>query len=270
TGSLLAVPLGDHTDPELAAILVHAMTHAWLHEPPAWLNEGVAAFLSSVWVEQHQGRERALEMLEAQRSALALAEPSSPGESAGEPLPRATDPVYFRTKAAYVLWMLRDLASDAALAHALQALAAMPPAASRRDADLQDLLKQAGDPRDLAWFFADWVNADKGLPDLAIDSVYPTLANAGSYLVAVTFSNSGYAAAEVPFTVRSNQTSITQRILIPARGKVVRRLLIVGYPTQVQLNDGTVPEAQASIHVMHFDNKAPGNSSSSQIPGVPQ
>ncbi|HEU5457661.1 MAG TPA: hypothetical protein VFU68_03505, partial [Terracidiphilus sp.] len=187
TGSLLAVPLGDHTDPELAAILVHAMTHAWLHEPPAWLNEGVATFLSSVWVEQHQGRERALEMLEAQRSALALAEPSSPGESAGEPLPRATDPVYFRTKAAYVLWMLRDLTSDAALAHALQALAM--PAASRHDADLQDLLKQAGDPRDLAWFFADWVNADKGLPDLAIDSVYPTLANAGSYLVAVTFSN---------------------------------------------------------------------------------
>ncbi|HEV2214765.1 MAG TPA: hypothetical protein VGR64_05705, partial [Terracidiphilus sp.] len=267
---LLAVPLSDHTSTELAAILVHSMTHAWLHEPPAWLNEGVATFLSTVWVEQHQGRRRALEMLEAQRPALALAEPSSPGESAGEPLPRATDPVYFRTKAAYVFWMLRDLTSDAALAHALQALAATPSTASRHNADLHDLLKQAGVTRDLAWFFADWVDADKGLPDLAIDSVYPSPANAGSYLVAISFSNSGYAAADVPFTVRSKQTSITQRILVPARGKIIRRLLIVGYPTEVELNDGTVPEAQASIHILHLDSKPPAGSSSSQIPGVPQ
>ncbi|HVC46243.1 MAG TPA: hypothetical protein VND90_03255 [Terracidiphilus sp.] len=253
TGSLLVVPLGDQTASELDTILVHSLTHAWLHRPPAWLDEGVATFMSTLWVEQHQGREKALEMLEAQRTALALVEPSSPGESAGEPLPRATDPIYFRTKAAYVLWMLRDLAGDGPLAQALQVWAAEPPSSpDSGSATFEALLKKAGGTRDLSWFFADWVNADKGLPDLAIDSVYPSALRAGSYLVAVNLSNSGYAAAEVPLTVRSTETSITQRILIPAQGKIVRRLLIVGRPTQVQLNDGTVPETQASIHIMNL------------------
>ncbi|HEU5351562.1 MAG TPA: hypothetical protein VFU55_08185 [Terracidiphilus sp.] len=269
TGSLLVVPLGDQTTPQLDSVLVHALTHAWLHRPPAWLDEGVATFLSTVWVEQHQGREKALEMLEAQRMALALAEPSSPGESAGEPLPRATDPIYFRTKAAYVFWMLRDLAGDGPLAQALQAWAAEPQAGAQPgSASFQDLLKKAGVTRDLSWFFAGWVNADKGLPDLSIVSVYPTAAQSGSYLVAVNLANQGYVAAEVPLTVRSTQTSVTQRILVPARGRVVRRLLIVGRPTEVRLNDGTVPESQASVHIMHLDDKPTG--SSSQIPGIPQ
>ena len=261
TGSLLVVPLVDQTAPELEHILVHTLTHAWLHGPPAWLNEGVATFLSSLWVEQHQGREKALEMLEAQRTALAIAEPSSPGESAGEPLPRATDPIYFRTKAAYVLWMLRDLTSDGALSSALQAWEAEPHTALHSGNAFEGLLKKAGVTRDLSWFFDDWVNADKGLPDLSIVSVYPSAAQAGSYLLSVTLANNGYAAAEVPMTVRSAETSITQRILIPARGRVVRRLLILGSPTEVQLNDGTVPESQASVHVMHLDT-APASSSS--------
>ena len=33
----------------------------------------------------------------------------------------ARDPVYYRTKATYVLWMLRDLAGDEALGQALRA-----------------------------------------------------------------------------------------------------------------------------------------------------
>jgi hypothetical protein len=268
TGSLLVVPLGDQTAPELDSILVHALTHAWLHRPPAWLDEGVATFLSTLWVEQHQGREKALETLEAQRAALAIAEPSSPGENAGEPLPRATDPVYFRTKAAYVLWMLRDLAGDGPLAQALQAWAAEPhSSADSASANFQELLKKAGVTRDLSWFFADWVDADKGLPDLSIVSVYPTAVQAGSYLVAVNLANNGYAAAEVPLTVRSTETSVTQRILIPAQSKVVRRLLIVGRPTMVQLNDGTVPETQASVHIMNLPS-APATSSS--FPATPQ
>ena len=62
-------------------------------------------------------------------------------------------------------------------------------------------------------------------------------------------ANRGYASAEVPVTVRSASNSVTQRVLVPARGKITQRLLIQGKPTEVQLNDGTVPETQESVHV---------------------
>ena len=113
----------------------------------------------------------------------------------------------------------------------------------------ESLVEQAGARHDLEWFFADWVNADKGLPDLSIESVFPTSQPSGNWLVAVNVANSGYASAEVPVTVRSDATSVTQRVRVPARGKVVQRILIQGKPTEVQLNDGTVPETEASVHV---------------------
>jgi len=72
----------------------------------------------------------------------------------------------------------------------------------------------------------------------------------------------------VPVTVRSATTSVTQRVRIPARGKMVQRLLIQGKPTEVQANDGTVPETQASVHITRLD--APdGSSSSSSLPTPP-
>jgi aminopeptidase N len=185
-----------------------------------------------------------------------LAEPDSPGQSAGQPLTAAISPVYYRTKAAYVLWMLRDLVGEPALSAALRAYYATgsEAAASR---NLEKLLEAAGNHRDLGWFFADWVDADKGLPDLSIDGVYPTSASAGNWLVAVNVANVGYAAAEVPVTVRSGDGAeareATQRVLVPARGKVTVQILIQGKPTEAQANDGTVPETQASIHVTRLD-----------------
>ena len=278
TGSLLAAPLRaavpqtnlKTNQGSLDGILVHALTHAWLQPPaaqqppPAWLNEGVATFMGTLWVEKQRGREAALGALEAERAALALAEPESPGQSAGQPLAQAISPVYYRTKAAYVLWMLRDLAGDSALSAALRA---DNPSPSARAFEKQ-LEATAGSP-DLAWFFADWVDADKGLPDLSIDGVFPTTVSSDNWLVAVQLGNAGYAAAEVPVTVRSARTSITQRVRIPARGKTVQRILIQGKPTEVQVNDGSVPETQASVHITHLD--APeGSSSSSSLPIQPQ
>ncbi len=307
TGSMLAVPVRQASPDTLEGALVHALGHAFLHTgapPPEWLDEGVATFMETLWTEKQNGREKALETLESSRQALALAEPGSPGQSAGQPLASAISPIYYRTKAAYVLWMLRDIVGDSALSAALRAyvpgatvnrpaITASPgpaiaevagppsgpasgPAAvpasplaraaaelrqdeASRSADatarppFEKLLEQSGAGPDLAWFFSDWVDADHGLPDLGIASVFPSSASADSWLVTVNLSNNGYAAAEVPVTVRSAATSITQRVLIPARGKISRRILIQGKPTQVQLNDGTVPETQASVHVMDLD-----------------
>lgn len=275
TGSLLAAPLREpdsKAPPEaLNGILVHALTHAWmtapnLQPPPAWLNEGLATFMGSLWVEKKQGREAALSTLEASRAALALAEPESPGQSTGQPLAQALSPVYYRTKAAYVLWMLRDLAGDPALSAALRAY---DPAAHT---SLEKLIEDSTSRPDLAWFFADWVDADKGLPDLSINGVFPAEASAGNWLVAVHIANSGYSAAEVPVTVSagsgSDATSVTQRIRIDARGEQVSRILIQGKPVSVQVNDGTVPETQASLHILQLSEsgQAPPGSSQSNPP----
>ena len=286
TGSLLAVPLREaapltnlKTNPgSLNGILVHALTHAWLQSPtaqqppPAWLNEGVATFMGTLWVEKQRGREVALGALEADRAALALAEPESPGQSAGQPLAQAISPVYYRTKAAYVLWMLRGLAGDSALSAALRAYnpAGLAPDTNKDSGNpathgsFEKLLEATAGCPDLAWFFADWVDADKGLPDLSIDGVFPTTASSDNWLVAVHLGNAGYAAAEIPVTVRSAMASVTQRVRIPARGKTVQRFLIQGKPTEVQANDGTVPETQASVHITHLDSPADSSSSSSQ------
>jgi len=266
TGALLATSLAEGPAEKLDGVMAHALTHAYTQTPPrplpAWLNEGLATFMESAWVEKHRGRDQALGSLEASRSALALAEPSSPGQSAGTPLVAATAPIYYRTKAAYVLWMLRDMAGDEALSTALRTCVA------KTDADtpcpIERLLKAPGSSQDLSWFFSDWVAADKGLPDLTIDGVFPKAETSGNFLVAVNVSNAGYAAAEVPVTVRTAMSAVTDRVLVPARGKAVQRILVMAQPTQVQVNDGTVPETQASVHVTDL-----GQTSSSAAPAGP-
>jgi hypothetical protein len=317
TGVLLAAPLREPGSKSnaLSGVLVHALTHARIvfpnspassaspnssalpnssvspnssrapnspqPPPPAWLNEGVAQFMSTLWVEKQHGRDAALRILEAARPALALAEPASPGQSPGQPLASATSPVYYRTKAAYVLWMLRDLAGDPALSAALRAyydsaanLNSANPATgiSAIPTPFEKLLEASEAHPDFAWFFADWVDADKGLPDLTIEGVYPTSASAGNWLVAVNVSNAGYAATDVPITIRSGSgddaRSVTQRLRVPAHGKTNIRILIQGKPTEVQVNDGTVPETQASIHITKLEEpaQAPPGSSQSNPP----
>jgi hypothetical protein len=274
TGAMLATTLRPASPDQLEGVLAHALTHAWMQSPRAWLSEGVAHFMGTLWTEKERGRDQALEELEAGRGALALAEPSSPGESAGQPLATAISPAYYRTKAAYVLWMLRDVAGDAALSAALRAYnpALDVSKGFGKDAEqksqIEKLLEQAGLRRDLSWFFADWVNADKGLPDLSIESAFPDPAEAGNWLVAVTIANAGYAAAEVPVTVRSEDKTVTQRAMVPARGKITVRILIQGKPTEVQVNDGTVPETSATVHIKQLGGagNGAGTSSSSTSP----
>ena len=155
-------------------------------------------------------------------------------------------PVYYRTKATYILWMLRDLVGDDALGAALRASNAVSKeicvgCRRRFTAAFQEALKTAAPGKNLNWLFADWIDADHGLPDLTIDKVFPNAVQSGNWLVSVTISNAGYAAAEVPVTVRSETNKTTERVLIPARGTVTPRILVQGKPTEVQVNDGTGP-----------------------------
>jgi hypothetical protein len=295
TGALLATPIQNADPDHLSTILVHSLTRAWLELPqppaspnsPAWLDEGLATFIDTLWVQSQHGHDQALGSLEAARPALALAEPASPGESPGQALAQAISPVYYRTKAAYVLWMLRDTVGDEALSAALRAYnpaedSGNPP----QLVSFENLLKQAVGPapstpqlppqpsaipasnpsadQDPSWLFADWIDADKGLPDLTIDNVFPTAQSDGNWLVAVNVTNHGYASAQVPVTVRSVDKFITRRLLVPARGSAVQRILILGKPTQVQVNDGNVPEIQESVHITTLGPPPVDPTSSSQ------
>ena len=246
TGSMLATPVRAASVDVLEGVLAHALTHAWVMSPRAWLSEGVAHFMGTLWIEKQQGRDRALQTLDNARSALALAEPESPGAGDGQPLVACISPVYYRTKATYVFWMLRDLVSDATLSAALRAY---DPAKDTTPEYFETLVEQAGQRRALGWFFTDWVYKDKGLPDLSIESVFPSPSSAqGSFLVAVNLVNNGYAAVEAPVQVITESTSVTQRVLLQAHSKSVQRILLQGSPTEVRINDGTIPEAQATIH----------------------
>ena len=70
---------------------------------------------------------------------------------------------------------------------------------------------------DLAWFFADWVDRDRGLPDLTIEHVnaraqLTSKSAIEGYLVAVEVKNDGDAVADVPVIVRSTEASIKDRL----------------------------------------------------------
>lgn len=244
-GSALLTPLIATQPAQLDTGMIHALTHAYFDSPRAWLEEGVASFMVSLWIENTQGRETALEHLEATRGALSIAEPASPGDGPGEPLIDAYDPVHDRTKAAYVFWMLRQLAGDAAIQKSLQSYDA---AQDTKPDYFEKLLEQASG-NDLHWFFEDWVYQDPGLPDLEIAHIYPSAENLGLTLVAIDIVNNGYAAAEVPVTLLSTKTKVTKMVRVPAHGEITPRIEIVGQPVSVQLNDGTVPEVSASIHI---------------------
>lgn len=245
-GSLLVTGISDQPPDNYAEMLSDALAHAAFQSPREWLNEGVPSFVGTLWIEHTDNRTKALERLESQRGALALAEPATPGDAPGEDLLDASDPIYYRIKATYVLWMLRDLAGEKQLSAALQAY---NPAADTTPDYFQKLVEHASG-KDLQWFFDNWVYHDRGLPDLSIASFHSSPAeHDGQYLVAIDIMNDGFAETDVPVTVRSqDSTTLTDHVLLPGKTKTIHRMLVQGQPTQVIVNDGTVPEVAADIH----------------------
>ena len=238
----------------IEGVLAHSLAHSWFHSSHEWLDEGVAQFMGWLWLEQNRGREFAEQQMRQQATALALVEPAG-GTAAGQPLIDARDEVYYRTKAAEVLWMLRSIVGDAPLKAALQNYRK----SGKRDEDAKEFQRvlEAASHKDLGWFFADWVYQDKGLPDLSIVSVSPRELTAkdgrGGFLVAVEVRNDGDAGAEVPVTVRaegkSGALTATERLRIAGRSSASTRILFEGTPSEVVVNDGSVPEMGNSVHV---------------------
>ncbi|HWZ01558.1 MAG TPA: M1 family aminopeptidase, partial [Edaphobacter sp.] len=253
--ALLVAPMRASAADTLAPALVHSLSHAWFLSSHVWLDEGVAQFMSLQWMEESLGREVAVAHMQEEAKALALVEPAparsaSAAEEEGQSLIRASDEVYYRTKAAAVLGMLRSIVGDDALRHGLQLYRE-----DKMDSDLKEFQRvlERTAKRELGWFFDDWVYRDRGLPDLSIASVTPReidrIGNKGSgWLVAVEVRNDGGAVAEVPVTVRSGTLTATQRLRIPGRSSASTRIVFEGTPAEVLVNDGTVPEVESSVH----------------------
>jgi hypothetical protein len=243
--ALLVTNIANVDPKKLLGPMSHVLTHAYFPSPRPWLEEGAAQFMASVWTEHQQGREAAITQMDNQRGALSLAEPADPNHDAGQPLVRAHDPIFYRTKAAYVFWMLRGIVGDKPLMAALEQYDA---AADQSSDYFQHLLEQTSGQK-LDWFFSDWVERDRGLPDLSIQAVTPSQGSGeDSFIVAVTVANSGTAVADVPVTVSSADATVTAEMRIEAGGRATHRFLVHGRPTQVQVNDGTTPETEASVH----------------------
>ena len=243
--ALLVTNIANVDPKKLLGPMSHVLTHAYFQSPHPWLEEGAAQFMASVWTEHQQGREVAITQMDNQRGALSLAEPADPSHDPGQPLVNAHDPIFYRTKAAYVFWMLRGIVGDKPLMAALQQYDAAADLAS----DYFEHLLERTSGQKLDWFFNDWVNRDRGLPDLRIEAITPSHGSTeDSFIVAVTVSNSGTAVAEVPVTIYSADATVMAEMRIEAGGHTTRRFLVHGRPQQVQVNDGTTPETEASVH----------------------
>jgi len=269
SGAYYFVPMRSlpHAASEVA--LARPVVHAMLESPRPWIREGLAAFAQALIRERQAGRRAALAYLGQFSSALAVAEVESHGSSEAslppgktssaqiadkpsgiglQPLITTADEVFFRTKAAYVWWMLRDMVGD----RVLQAALAHYHGADDRDtAYLQRLIEKQDSPkRDLEAFFDDWVYRDRGLPQLRVDSAYARRTLGEQTVTAVTIENLGEAWCEVPVKVRSPKGENTARVVVPGKGKATVRVSLEAAPSQAEVNDGSVPESERRDNVI--------------------
>lgn len=254
-GSFYFVPMRqtEHFGAEVA--LARPVVHAMIDSPRPWIREGLASFGQALIRERQSGRDAALNYLGQFRSALAVAQAQShstlaPGESSStqppsiglQPLVTTADELFYRTKAAYVWWMLRDMVGDQVLQ---SALARYRPDEDRDTGYMQRLIEQRLTPkRDLEPFFDDWVYRDRGLPQLRTESAYSRTTLRDQTVTAVTVENLGDAWCEVPVSVRSASAEKTLRLVVPAKGKAIVRIPLDDVPTQAVVNDGSVPESE--------------------------
>jgi len=248
SGTLLMASMAAE-DSNLAGInLVHELVHSALPSSRPWVYEGLAHFAEAMYRQSQGGRDAALELLGLHSAAFLDAEKevaAAPQKNAGPPLAGSFDEIYYRTKAAYVWWMLRDMVGDDPLKQAIRQYRA----ADDKDPKYVEQLIESPAKRDLSWFFDDWVYQDRGLPDFRVQSVHPWTTEKGVQFLTVTIENLGNAGAEVPFTIVCEGGEITQRIEVRAKATATTRVQLQGAASEIMINDGSVPEIDLSNNV---------------------
>jgi hypothetical protein len=258
SGTLLMVSMAAE-DSKLAGInLVHELVHSALPSSRPWVYEGSAHFAEAMYRQDQGGRQVALDFLGLRRGAFLdsekdvsaalqknVREKSGGEKSIGQPLIGTFDETYYRSKAAYVWWMLRDMVGDDALKQAIGKYRAQDD----KDPKYVEQLVESASKRDLSWFFDDWVYRDRGLPDFRVQSAHAWATDKGVQFVTVTLENLGTAGAEVPFTVSFEGGEITQRIEVRAKSTATTRVQLLGTASEIRVNDGSVPESDLTNNV---------------------
>jgi hypothetical protein len=246
---MLFTPLAALDRKALDTRMLHQLVHASFVSPRPWIEEGLAHFAMALLREQ-DGRAAAIQYMDQLLGPLQEAE-KKPGEHG---MATSSDEVMYRVKAMFAWWMLRDMVGNTALQKALQAYR---PAEDKSPSYLPDLIAREAH-RDLTWFFNEWVYRDRGLPDFRIASAFPRqLLGATGFVVAITVENLGDVSAEVPVIVRTSQGDRVKRVLVKAKDKTVDRIEIPVMPTEVVVNDGSVPESDMTNNSFKITSAAP-------------
>ncbi len=230
-----------------AASLAHTLAHACFLSPRPWLSEGIPEFISTLRAGRNGDTNSALELLESDRPALALAEPGSPAAGEGQPLIAAYSadllPHQIRLHFLDAPRCHRRLRS-----HPCASSPIAPPTTLTR-ATSSNCSRPAA-TKTLSWLFDDWVYHDRGLPDLHIAGVVAHKLDTASlsWLVSVDVSNDGYAAAEVPVSVATADRTESVRLLVPGRGRSTAHIVVHAAPNLVTVNNGSTPEVSTTIH----------------------
>jgi hypothetical protein len=246
SGVTLLTPLND-TDPKLLQIaLVHELTHAAFPSPRPWIYEGLAHFAQAALREHQSSRTAALDFLALHRTAVTEAEKQmreqANGDGSDQALISTTIDEFYRSKAAYVWWMLKDMLGEEVIQKAL----ALYESQKDTEPGYMQRLLETQSKRELQWFFDDWVYQDRGLPDFKVESAYVGTASQGNYLTTVTIENLGSAGAEVPVSLHFDGGELGDRVVVRGKAKGVVRIATPKVPTQVTVNDGSVPESDMS------------------------
>jgi hypothetical protein len=251
SGTILLTPFT--SDSKLAEItLAHQIAHSMFISARPWVDEGVAHFAQALWREQDSGRQAALDYMGLHRAALSDAEKSTRKEASGQHgLIGTVDEEFYRSKAMFVWWMLRDIIGDPALKRALSAY----HPEEDKNADYVEKLIEAESKRNLSWFFEDWVYGDHGLPDFRVLSAYPRALDSGGYITTVTLENLADAGAEVPVTIHMQDGEVTKRLQVGRKTTASIRIECPSAPLEILVNDGSVPESDISNNVFRIERK---------------
>ena len=236
--SMLLTALKPIDRQSLEVMLAYVLAHQTLWSPRAWIYAGAAHFAQALMRERQEGRAAAIVYMEQRLAPLTLEDSGAADQAKSNSLVNTTSEVFYRTKAMYVWWMLREIAGQRAVLDALQQY---DPDADKEPSYLQKLLEK-NSHKDLEWFFDDWVYQDRGLPEFTISNGYARPSLQGIYLVSATIENQGGAAAEVPIIVHTQTGDIPSRIRVPAHGKTALRVEVSSRPVEITVNDGSVPE----------------------------
>jgi hypothetical protein len=236
--TMLLTPLKPIDRKSLEVTLAYLFTHQSLWSPRAWIYAGAAHFAQALMRERQDGRAAAILYMQQRLAPLTLEDSGAAETAKSNSLVNTTSEVFYRTKAMYVWWMLREIVGQRAVLDALQQY---DPEADKEPSYMQKLLEK-NSHKDLEWFFDDWVYQDRGLPEFTISNGYARPSLQGIYLVSATIENQGGAAAEVPIVVHTQNGDIPSRLRVPAHGKTALRVEVSSRPLDITVNDGSVPE----------------------------